>query len=468
MAENLFPHLKWDQLWAATLETLYMTALSGVATFVLGIVLGLALFLTARGGLFHNRTVYSVISIVVNVFRSIPFIILIVLLIPFTKTVVGTILGANAALPALIVGAAPFYARLVEIALREVDKGVIEATRSMGARLSTLVFRVLLPESSPALVSGITVTLIALVSYSAMAGVIGAGGLGNLAYLEGFQRNHGDVTGTIIMKKTLTLIAAATLSALSFASWADTLTVGASNTPHAEILEQAKPILAKQGIDLEIKPFQDYILPNTALAGHDIDANYFQHIPYLNSVLKDHEGDKDYDFVSAGAIHIEPIGIYSKKYKSLKDLPEGGKIIMRDAVSEEGRILSIFEKEGVIKLKPGIDKVTARISDIVENPKKLQFTPNVEASLLPQMYNNDEGAAVVINANYAIDAGLDPVHDPIAVESGENNPYANIITVHRGDEKKKDIVALVNVLHSKEIQDWIRTKYKGAVIPVNN
>lgn len=194
MAENIFPHLKWDQLWAATQETLYMTALSGVATFALGLILGLALFLTARGGMFQNRTVYSLISIVVNVFRSIPFIILIVLLIPFTKTVVGTILGANAALPALIVGAAPFYARLVEIALREVDKGVIEATRSMGARLSTLIFRVLLPESSPALVSGMTVTLIALVSYSAMAGVIGAGGLGNLAYLEGFQRNHGDVT----------------------------------------------------------------------------------------------------------------------------------------------------------------------------------------------------------------------------------------------------------------------------------
>lgn len=194
MVETLFPHLKLAQLWAATQETLYMTALSGAATFVLGIILGLALFLTARGGLFQNRALYSVISIVVNVFRSIPFIILIVLLIPFTKTIVGTILGANAALPALIVGAAPFYARLVEIALREVDKGVIEATRSMGARLSTLIFRVLLPESSPALVSGITVTLIALVSYSAMAGVIGAGGLGNLAYLEGFQRNHGDVT----------------------------------------------------------------------------------------------------------------------------------------------------------------------------------------------------------------------------------------------------------------------------------
>ncbi|HCQ7753275.1 methionine ABC transporter permease [Citrobacter sp. 50677481] len=203
MTETLFPHLKWEQLFAATLETLFMTALSGIATFALGLLLGLALFLTARGGLFQNRALYSIISLAVNIFRSIPFIILIVLLIPVTKALIGTILGANAALPALIVGAAPFYARLVEIALREVDKGVIEATRSMGARLSTLIFRVLLPESSPALVSGITVTLIALVSYSAMAGVIGAGGLGNLAYLEGFQRNHNDVT----LVATITILA---------------------------------------------------------------------------------------------------------------------------------------------------------------------------------------------------------------------------------------------------------------------
>lgn len=170
MAEQLFPHLKWDQLWAATRGDALHDCAFRRGDVCHGDRARSGAVLTARGGLFHNRTVYSVMSIVVNVFRSIPFIILIVLLIPFTKTVVGTILGANAALPALIVGAAPFYARLVEIALREVDKGVIEATRSMGARLSTLVFRVLLPESSPALVSGITVTLIALVSYSAMAG----------------------------------------------------------------------------------------------------------------------------------------------------------------------------------------------------------------------------------------------------------------------------------------------------------
>ncbi|QKO38234.1 ABC transporter permease [Serratia marcescens] len=202
MIESLFPHLRLDQLWDATWETLYMTGIAGLATLVLGIVLGVLLFLTSKGQLWQNRAVYSLISVLINVFRSIPFIILIVLLIPFTKSLIGTILGADAALPALIVGAAPFYARLVEIALREVDKGVIEAARSMGAKNRTLIFRVLLPESSPALVSGITVTLIALVSYTAMAGVIGAGGLGNLAYLEGFQRNHSDVT----LVATLTIL----------------------------------------------------------------------------------------------------------------------------------------------------------------------------------------------------------------------------------------------------------------------
>ncbi|MCC7659261.1 ABC transporter permease [Serratia sp. Pon4B] len=202
MIESLFPHLRLDQLWDATWETLYMTGIAGLATLVLGIVLGVLLFLTSKGQLLQNRAVYSLISVLVNVFRSIPFIILIVLLIPFTKSLIGTILGADAALRALIVGAAPFYARLVEIALREVDKGVIEAARSMGAKNRTLIFRVLLPESSPALVSGITVTLIALVSYTAMAGVIGAGGLGNLAYLEGFQRNHSDVT----LVATLTIL----------------------------------------------------------------------------------------------------------------------------------------------------------------------------------------------------------------------------------------------------------------------
>ena len=150
---------------------------------------------------FRNQLVNKIIAAFVNVFRSIPFLILIVLLIPFTKMILGTMIGENAALPALIIGAAPFYARMVEIGLREIDKGVIEASKSMGAKTSTIIWKVLIPESMPALVSGITVTAIALVGYTAMAGVIGAGGLGNLAYLEGFQRSRYDVVwiATIII-----------------------------------------------------------------------------------------------------------------------------------------------------------------------------------------------------------------------------------------------------------------------------
>jgi D-methionine transport system permease protein len=201
MIEKFFPNVNWDSMWEATIETLYMTGVSVLATFILGILLGLLLFLTSKGNIWENKLVNVIISAFVNVFRSIPFIILIVLLIPFTKLIVGTMIGEDAALPALIIGAAPFYARMVEIGLREIDKGVIEAAKSMGAKTSTIIFKVLLPESMPALVSGITVTAISLVSFTAMAGVIGAGGLGNLAYLEGFQRSRFDVTlmATIII-----------------------------------------------------------------------------------------------------------------------------------------------------------------------------------------------------------------------------------------------------------------------------
>ncbi|MFE0503681.1 methionine ABC transporter permease [Peribacillus butanolivorans] len=194
MLEELLPNVYWEDIIEATKETLYMTSISVLATFFIGILLGLVLFLTGKGNMWENRLINTIMSAIVNIFRSIPFLILIVLLIPFTKLLVGSMIGEDAALPALIIGAAPFYARMVEIGLREIDKGVIEAAKSMGAKTSTIIWKVLLPESMPALISGITVTSIALVGYTAMAGVIGAGGLGNLAYLDGYQRNHNDVT----------------------------------------------------------------------------------------------------------------------------------------------------------------------------------------------------------------------------------------------------------------------------------
>ncbi len=190
----MFENVDWEKMWGATYETVYMTSISVLVIAILGTALGLLLFLTSKDNIWENKSINLIIVAFVNLFRSIPFIILIILLIPTTSFVMGTILGANAALPALVIGSAPFYARMVEIGLREIDKGVIEAAQSMGASTSTIIFKVLLPEAKPALISGITVTAIALVGYTAMAGVVGAGGLGNLAFLDGFQRSNNEVT----------------------------------------------------------------------------------------------------------------------------------------------------------------------------------------------------------------------------------------------------------------------------------
>ena len=193
MFEQLLPHVDWKEMWEATYETVYMTTVSTMFTLLFGLAIGIILFLTSPHQIWANKAVNFLTSSFVNIFRSIPFIVLIILLIPFTKFLVGTIRGTNAALPALIVGAAPFYARMVLIAFREIDKGVIEAAKSMGAKTSTIIFKVLIPEAKPALISGITVTAIALVGYTAMSGVIGAGGLGQLAFIDGFQRSRNDV-----------------------------------------------------------------------------------------------------------------------------------------------------------------------------------------------------------------------------------------------------------------------------------
>ncbi|WP_456273451.1 MetQ/NlpA family ABC transporter substrate-binding protein [Bacillus sp. AK031] len=239
------------------------------------------------------------------------------------------------------------------------------------------------------------------------------------------------------------------------------LTVGASNIPHAEILEKAKPILEEEGIELNIETYQDYVLPNQDLESGEIDANYFQHIPYLESQIADH----GYDFVNAGGIHIEPIGVYSKKYGSLEELPEGATILMSNSVADHGRILTLLENKGLITLKEGVEKTAATLEDIEENPKNLQFDYEYEAALLPQLYENEEGDAVLINSNYAIDAGLNPLEDSIAIEDKES-PYVNVIAVNSGDESNDEIKALVEVLHSEEIQDFILEEWGGAVVPV--
>lgn len=189
-----FSEINWERIWEATRETLFMTFGSVVAVFLLGMIIGLLLYETQDKSNVFSKVLHAVTSFLVNVFRSIPFIILIVLLIPVTKEMVGTIIGPVAALPALIISSAPFYGRLVETGFREIDKGVVEAAEAMGANKWQIIYKILIPESLPSIVAGITTTTISLVGYTAMAGVIGAGGLGNLAYLEGFQRNQPSIT----------------------------------------------------------------------------------------------------------------------------------------------------------------------------------------------------------------------------------------------------------------------------------
>ncbi|OIJ18860.1 methionine ABC transporter substrate-binding protein [Anaerobacillus alkalidiazotrophicus] len=240
------------------------------------------------------------------------------------------------------------------------------------------------------------------------------------------------------------------------------LVVGASNVPHAEILEEAAPLLLEEGIEIEVRRFQDYVLPNKTLADGELDANYFQHIPYLTAQNE----QEDYGFVNAGGIHIEPIGIYSQKWASLDELPEGAEIIMSSAIPDHGRILAMLEQQGLITLAEGVG-ITATLDDIEENPKNFKFQDRVEASLLPQAYLNGEGDAVLINSNFALGAGLSPGQDAIALESPENNPYVNVIAVRGGDEEREEIQKLVEVLQSEAITNFILERWGGDVVPAN-
>jgi D-methionine transport system permease protein len=186
-------NIDWSEIGQATLDTLSMLGGSMVLTVVLGLPLGVILFLTGKGQMLQNRAANGVLSLVINILRSVPFVILLIVMIPLTVALVGTSLGVAGAIPPLVVGAAPFFARLVETALREVDKGVIEASFAMGAKRRQVVLGALLPEAMPGLIAAATVTAIALVSYTAMAGVVGAGGLGDLAIRFGYQRFQTDV-----------------------------------------------------------------------------------------------------------------------------------------------------------------------------------------------------------------------------------------------------------------------------------
>lgn len=258
------------------------------------------------------------------------------------------------------------------------------------------------------------------------------------------------------MKKIIALSAAFLAATSLFAQ--TILKVGATPEPHAELLNLVKDDLKAEGIDLKVIEFTDYVTPNDAVESGDIDANYFQHLPYLESF----NSEKGYHLVNAGGIHVEPFAVYSNKIKSLKDLKKKATIAIPNDPTNEGRALLLLESAGLITLKADAG-ITATPLDIAKNPLKLKFR-EIEAASLPRTLNDVDAA--VINGNYAIPAGLSATKDGLFVE-GSSSPYVNVIAVKSGNENKPEIKALVNALKSEKVKNYIAEKYpNGEVVTV--
>lgn len=234
------------------------------------------------------------------------------------------------------------------------------------------------------------------------------------------------------------------------------LTIGVSPVPHADIVNFVAPTLKNQGIEVKVVEFSDYVQPNLSLADKELDANFFQHKPYLDEFAE----SRGLKLESLVAVHIEPMGVYSKSVKKVEDLAEGVKIAIPNDPTNGGRALKVLETAGLIKLKADAG-ILATPNDIVENPKKLSFL-EIEAAQLPRAL--DDVAAAVINSNFALGANLNPTKDAIAIES-KDSPYANIVAIRAGESNREDLQKLKAVLTSPEVKKFLEDKFQGSVVP---
>lgn len=257
------------------------------------------------------------------------------------------------------------------------------------------------------------------------------------------------------MKKPFRTLLLAGLLVLGTNLFAGELKVGATPVPHAELLNLVKDDLKAQGVDLKVVDFTDYVTPNLALADGEIDANFFQHYPYLEKFVT----ERGLKLVSAAKIHVEPLGVFSRKYTKLEDIPNKATIAIPNDPSNGGRALILLHNKGLIKLADP-NNLYATEFDIVENSKNLKFKP-IEAPQLPRVLPDVDAA--VINGNYALEAGFSPVKEALTLE-GEESPYANIIAVREGEEKREDIVKLINALQSEKVKQYILDNYNGGVV----
>ena len=267
------------------------------------------------------------------------------------------------------------------------------------------------------------------------------------------------------MKKLLVVLAALAVAIFALAGCGGNnqaanntkvLKVGATSVPHAEILEQIKDDLKKDGIELQIVEYSDYVQPNLNLNDKELDANYFQHIPYMDNFVKEHPEVK---IVNAAGIHIEPMGIYSHKVKSLNEVKDGATVAIPNDPTNGGRALILLSKAGLITLKDNND-IAATVNDITANPKNLKFQ-ELEAAQVPRSI--DDVDLAVINSNFAMQVPLNPVKDSLYIEDA-TSPYVNIVAVRQGDEERPEIKALIKALQSEKVKKFIEEKYQGAVV----
>lgn len=511
---------QWDTFISSIWETLLMLAWSGVFVFVLGGVLGVALTVTRAGGILENRPLWQVLDKVTNVFRSIPFIILLAALLPVSRLIMGTAIGVPGAIVPLVVGAIPFFARQVEVSLAEVDPGLIEAADAMGLAPLDIIWRVYLRESVSSLARVTTVTLISLLNLTAMAGAVGAGGLGNFAIQYGKDRNQLDViyvtvvvlvimvsliqiVGNAVAKRSSAehraaaaaaagngtatgtgatgshtrrnvIIGAAVfavgfglyfvVNALTAAPATERVTVkmGVTGTIYEELYAPAKEKLAAEGIDLEIVQFSDYTTPNAALADGDIDLNSFQHRIFFATKLE----KKGYKLSNIGNTFVQPMHLYSANVASVDEIDDGAKVAIPDDVTNGGRALKVLEAAGLIQLSDAAG-FNPTVADITANPRGIeivQLAANNIPSVLPDV------AAAVVNGNYAIDNNLS--HDDIIFEdtSISDERYWNLTAARTEDLKDPEKVEVyrkvIEAYQSADTEGVYDNTYGGNFIAV--
>jgi D-methionine transport system permease protein len=473
-----------NALLKATGQTIYMVFISSFVSITLGLILGCFLFLTKKNQALQSTLIYRVLSLIVDITRSVPFIILMISIIPVTRFIVGTTIGTEAAIIPLTVAALSFYARVCESALLTVPHGLIEVSQAMGASIYQTVTKVLIPESAPALIRGGTLTIIALISYSAMAGVVGGGGLGELAVNYGYQRFNllvmMETTAILIVlvqliqmigdklaqkPKLKALIAASCIMWIACIASQVTIPtstfkqirVGVMSGWSEEVMKVAQRVAyQKYHMSIKIVTFSDYVQPNNALDNHSIDVNIFQHAPYLESQITQHH----YAIKAIAKTFVYPMGFYSKKIKNIAELNSNAIVAIPNDPSNGARALLLLQKYGLIKLKANVSAL-ATIQDITKNPKKLRIK-ELDAAQLPRVLHDVDIAAIT---NDFITATNLTINDAVLKE-GADSLYANLIVTQSDNKDNEAMQEFVDVMHSKPVLEKTEQLFpNGAAIP---